>query len=487
MRAVRRSTLVMLAGAVIFLVTAIGSAATSRAKAIQTEQSALARRSAVGAHNARDFFSRASVIIELAARNYSFVDYYGGEDYGIRGRLPQRANPTDQIVERVNQDLTYLGQMYPSRIGEAAFIDVSGVTNAEVVDGVAVPSDKLSQDNRAAPYFTPVFTASPGVVHQSIPYRSPAIGEWVISSGTQVLMPDHVKHAMVHFEITLEGFRQELDSGYGHLLIVNADSGEVVLDSTRAEAGDRPLGDPDNHTFAPLVGGWKDSGLVQVGGRQVAYQRVPAAVGNDNHWYVVTVAPAPTGALTGVGWLPCVVLATALLVIAYALLSLRKGQSALVQAASTDPLTGLRNRRSLEADLAVHLAKCSPEEPLYLTLSDLNGFKAYNDTLGHPAGDALLRRLGRALSDAVAGRGTAYRIGGDEFCVVARAADIRDPEELTALVAAALRADDDRVPVTAAHGLVVLPREADELIAAMNLVDRRMYEQKRAGRAPTTS
>ena len=48
---------------------------------------------------------------------------------------------------------------------------------------------------------------------------------------------------------------------------------------------------------------------------------------------------------------------------------------------------------------------------------DLDGFKAYNDVFGHPAGDTLLARLGRRLSDAVGGRGTAYRMGGDEFCV----------------------------------------------------------------------
>ena len=54
-----------------------------------------------------------------------------------------------------------------------------------------------------------------------------------------------------------------------------------------------------------------------------------------------------------------------------------------------------------------------------LLLFDLDGFKNYNDAYGHPAGDALLRRLGDRLAAAVAGRGTAYRMGGDEFCVLA--------------------------------------------------------------------
>ena len=83
--------------------------------------------------------------------------------------------------------------------------------------------------------------------------------------------------------------------------------------------------------------------------------------------------------------------------------------------ASTDALTGLGNRRQLLADLAaVH------ETEATLVLLDLDGFKIYNDTYGHPAGDALLARLGHRLA-ATAGDGVAaYRLGGDEFCVLAR-------------------------------------------------------------------
>ncbi|RZU52705.1 diguanylate cyclase (GGDEF)-like protein [Krasilnikovia cinnamomea] len=482
MGAVRRSTVVMLTAALIFLIAALGSAASGRANTLKTEQSELAQRSAVGSHKMSEFFERASTIVELGGRNYSFVDYYGGDAYGDRGHLPLKAKPTDQIVERVNQDLAHMGRMYADRIGAAAFIDVSGVTNAAVIHGKPVVADKLPQNSRTAPYFQPVFGVSPGVVRQSRPYRSPTVGDWVISSGTQVLMPDHVKHAMVHFEITVEGFRRELDGGYGHLLVVDAATGAVVIDSASPQQNGQPLGDPGNHRFTPLVGQWQDAGLMKVDGRQAAYHRVPSEVGNDNHWYVVTVAPAAPGPFTGVGVLPGIVVLTAALIIVYAVIMLRKSQSALVRAANTDPLTGLRNRRRLEADLAVLLPKCTEDDPLYLTLSDLNGFKAYNDTLGHPVGDTLLARLGQRLSDAVQGRGGAYRIGGDEFCVVARASDVDSPDALIALVSQALREDHDRVPVTASHGLVVLPQETSDLIAAMSLVDRRMYQQKHAER-----
>ena len=71
--------------------------------------------------------------------------------------------------------------------------------------------------------------------------------------------------------------------------------------------------------------------------------------------------------------------------------------------ARTDPLTGLRNRRSLMDDMSAELALATPEEPRAIVLFDLDGFKEYNDAFGHPAGDGLLVRLGMRLADVVTG------------------------------------------------------------------------------------
>ncbi len=83
--------------------------------------------------------------------------------------------------------------------------------------------------------------------------------------------------------------------------------------------------------------------------------------------------------------------------------------------ARTDQLTGLANRRALLEELE---RRIEDEQPFTLALADLDGFKQYNDTYGHAAGDALLRRLASKLQEACAGRGTAARLGGDEFCVL---------------------------------------------------------------------
>ena len=87
-------------------------------------------------------------------------------------------------------------------------------------------------------------------------------------------------------------------------------------------------------------------------------------------------------------------------------------------AAVTDALTGLGNRRRLTGDLDLALRAGLDGRPSTLVFFDLNGFKRYNDSFGHGAGDVMLRRLGAALAHAITGHGRAYRLGGDEFCLL---------------------------------------------------------------------
>ena len=105
--------------------------------------------------------------------------------------------------------------------------------------------------------------------------------------------------------------------------------------------------------------------------------------------------------------------------------------------AATDALTGLGNRRALMVGLDEALAEGERGEPSALLLFDLDNFKHYNDTFGHPAGDALLARLGTRLAAALEGRARAYRLGGDEFCALVYG-DERRGEEAAALATEAL-------------------------------------------------
>jgi two-component system, cell cycle response regulator len=145
--------------------------------------------------------------------------------------------------------------------------------------------------------------------------------------------------------------------------------------------------------------------------------------------------------------------------------------------ARTDPLTGLRNRRSLMDDLAAELAHATPAAPRALVLFDLDGFKEYNDAFGHPAGDGLLARLGLRLADAARGHGRAYRLGGDEFCVLLRPGPA-GVEPLALACVAALSEQGEGFVVTTSHGSVLAPSEVQSPTEALQLADRRMYARK---------
>ncbi|HYH58413.1 MAG TPA: HD domain-containing phosphohydrolase [Thermoleophilaceae bacterium] len=149
--------------------------------------------------------------------------------------------------------------------------------------------------------------------------------------------------------------------------------------------------------------------------------------------------------------------------------------------ARTDLLTLLGNRRALEADLK---GRARSGEPFTLVWLDLNGFKTYNDRFGHAAGDVLLRRLGAALAAATASRGACYRPGGDEFCVLLDG-QVSDGDPHVDRILAALSERGAGFAITAAHGLVTIPDEAQDPGEAQRLADQRMYARKRSGRKST--
>jgi two-component system, cell cycle response regulator len=153
----------------------------------------------------------------------------------------------------------------------------------------------------------------------------------------------------------------------------------------------------------------------------------------------------------------------------------------LLEQVRTDALTGLGNRGRLQVDLPEQIKAASEERPVALLLFDLNGFKHYNDTFGHPAGDELLVRLGGELRRAVGEDGVAYRIGGDEFCVVLSCPKTHF-DAVTKAAAQALTANGPGYAVNSAWGRVVIPTEEAEYSAAMQLADARMYAQKESRR-----
>ena len=148
--------------------------------------------------------------------------------------------------------------------------------------------------------------------------------------------------------------------------------------------------------------------------------------------------------------------------------------------ATTDALTGMANRRKLFDDTDRLLASLGEGSTVSLGIFDLNGFKNYNDSFGHPAGDALLAHLGHRLSEAMTGRATAYRMGGDEFCVVTAAPDA---VSVLATAASALTERGERFSITCSYGVAIIPVEAARLEQALQIADRRLYGSKELTRS----
>jgi len=135
-----------------------------------------------------------------------------------------------------------------------------------------------------------------------------------------------------------------------------------------------------------------------------------------------------------------------------------------------DGLTGIPNRQSFFADL---LQAVKGNGPQVLATFDLDGFKLYNDAFGHPAGDLLLERLaGRLTTTVAADGGRAYRVGGDEFCVLVHDAD--------AVLAAAdaLQEHGDGFSISSGHGLVHLDERPLEAKQALQMADQRLHDSK---------
>jgi diguanylate cyclase (GGDEF)-like protein len=475
----RRFSLSVLLVAICLLPVGIGSGASAHSHAVAGLDGALVNTARAQAQVLEDYFSRAQSIDLLTANNPAFRRFYRAP--GDRAAKVRRGG---QVLDEANEALGYLEELFPDSIGEACFIDRAGPENARIVRGVRATVKDLSPDESAAPFFGPTFALRPGQVYQARPYVSPDTKEWVISNSTLLPAADGSKRAIVHFEVTIESFRRlaaSLSSQFD-VFVVEAGSGRVVIDSRRPQRIGAPLGAPEDQRFHPVVAGGSAQGSSSVGSRPVAYQRLQPRPGNANDWYVVAAARAPAGPLYGVSAWPVALVVVALGLLVFAAISFLTHQRLLVATSMTDALTGISNRRKLKLDLEERLKAASPAEPLLLMLFDLNGFKGYNDTFGHPAGDALLVRLATALQQAMAAHGgSAYRLGGDEFCILAQVRHDRTGA-IAAAAAQALTEHGGGFSITASYGSILLPEESQDITEAMQLVDQRMYAQKTSGR-----
>jgi diguanylate cyclase (GGDEF)-like protein/PAS domain S-box-containing protein len=160
----------------------------------------------------------------------------------------------------------------------------------------------------------------------------------------------------------------------------------------------------------------------------------------------------------------------------------------LKEQATRDSLTGLFNRRYLEESLVREFQRADREKStVCLIMIDIDGFKAFNDTYGHDAGDLLLKKLGEILLSDVRGSDISCRFGGEEFLIVMPGTQLKKGyERAEHLRTSFLSLDIEHLGVklkaTLSIGVAVFPRHGDGWEKVLHAADQAMYAAKLAGR-----
>jgi diguanylate cyclase (GGDEF)-like protein len=165
--------------------------------------------------------------------------------------------------------------------------------------------------------------------------------------------------------------------------------------------------------------------------------------------------------------------------------------AALDREAAHDPLTGLPNRRRLLSALDALNAQLrfDAERRIALLFLDIDGFKSVNDTLGHSAGDALLRRIADALREATRQSDVLARVGGDEFVLLAPdCGDDAQLRELSERLISCVRVVgkkefDGRFEIGVSIGIATFPDRVQSVEKLLDVADAAMYVAKRGGRS----
>lgn len=154
--------------------------------------------------------------------------------------------------------------------------------------------------------------------------------------------------------------------------------------------------------------------------------------------------------------------------------------------ASTDALTGLPNRRSVDDTIKRMLAQAGrASSPFSLAVLDLDHFKQINDTLGHERGDDVLAAFGALVRSEIRESDLAGRTGGEEFAILLPGTDRQGAVLLAEKVRTALhrlRVKGVDRPITASFGIATFPDDAIDAATLMRIADRALYAAKRQGR-----
>ncbi|WP_010494605.1 sensor domain-containing diguanylate cyclase [Paenibacillus elgii] len=170
--------------------------------------------------------------------------------------------------------------------------------------------------------------------------------------------------------------------------------------------------------------------------------------------------------------------------ITLALSDLQKQTDQLTQAAMTDSLTGLTNRRTFESIMSQWTEK---QQPFALIVMDIDRFKSINDTYGHQAGDGVLKHLARILTSSVRSNDVCCRYGGEEFVILLPFTAAPDAWITAERVRAAFETRENSlgIPLTVSLGIAHYPSHAESAEMLFQRADHALYQAKEAGKNRT--
>ena len=431
---------------------------------------------------------------------------------------------TDSDRRKINQSLEYLGtHIYANLVSSAGLIDnaghcplsggclydvarvaffnqsSSGLNQGNSLSVYAYAPDLLNQLRLQPPssidkkWLAATRSLQPGDVYTSGVTDSGDTHRRIVNFSTLLPPVAGKNRGLLFFELDLENFREAAAATVKRaklrgldLLIINR-KGRVILNSgvkeTLSATGVAVQKTVTDTRFTSISKRKAASGITTIatkeGPLRVAWQRMSTSKLDKNGWTVVSEAPAPAGNIISNNPVPVGLMGLALLAIAFVM---GRRWVRTSNQAMTDALTGLNNRRKLVVDLEKALPNADETAPLLLAIFDLDGFKNYNDSFGHPAGDALLTRLGRNLQTTMHTHGgEAYRMGGDEFCIIATLGTEGQGTIVTDATAA-LSERGEGFAIGSSFGTVLLPQEANDVSIALRLSDQRLYANKNSGR-----
>lgn len=174
---------------------------------------------------------------------------------------------------------------------------------------------------------------------------------------------------------------------------------------------------------------------------------------------------------------------------------LREGRAELERLSVTDELTGLANRRRLTVELDRELRRSVRHgHPFAVLMLDVDRFKKFNDTWGHPAGDGVLKRVANTLRECVRDVDTVARYGGEEFMVILPETPAGEAARVAERIRAATEKDrftpegaKAELNITLSAGYAVFPEHAETPDGLIEAADQALYRSKASGRNRVTA